>query len=65
MKTRQEFIQAEEAEQQLFISKLLHAIRRSDIFFNAADSIIQAASAVGVYDNIKFGVEEVYGEETN
>lgn len=61
--TREHFINEDTAEQHLFISKLVHAIRNNDDAFRDADYIVRSAEATGMFNNVKFGAEAVYQEE--
>lgn len=59
--TRTEFLQLPEQDQNIFISKLLHAIRVKDVLFEHANWIVGLAEKTGLLDNVKFG-NEVYKE---
>lgn len=59
--TRKEFLQLSQAEQNIFISKLLHAIRVKDVCFEHANWVVGLAEKTGLLDSVKFG-NEVYSK---
>jgi hypothetical protein len=61
MLTRQQFLNATEREQQIFISKLLHVVRSDDDAFREAD-YMRSAEITGMFNNVKFGAE-IYKNE--
>jgi hypothetical protein len=62
MLTRQQFLNATEREQQIFISKLLHVVRSDDDAFREADYMVRSAEITGMFNNVKFGAE-IYKNE--
>ncbi len=52
-----EFLQLPEREQNIFITKLVHAIKNNKDCFQYADFVVQAAEVTGMFKNIKFGSE--------
>jgi hypothetical protein len=47
-------------EQKEFVSKLMYAIKRSDTCYYIAFNIISLAEQLGLFKNVKTGVEEVF-----
>jgi hypothetical protein len=59
--TLADFKKLDKIEQDVFISKMLHAVKNSNEYFMFADSIVHNASLDGMFNNIKFG-SDVYKE---
>jgi hypothetical protein len=64
MKTRQQFLKAEDQERNLFISKLMHIMQSNDHFFSEVAYLVRVAEITGMFNNVKFGAEEVYKQQT-
>lgn len=56
------FNKLSEEEQNIFISKLNHAVKSNEILFLAAKRLIRTAEESGVFDDVKIGKEEVYAD---
>lgn len=63
MENREQFINADTDERNIFISKLIHAISNNDCAFRDAKFIVWSAEITGMFNNVKFGADAVYKEE--
>lgn len=61
--TRIEFLHLTEHEQNVFISKLLHAVRTNDYSFNNAIRIVEIAEINKMFEQVKFG-SNIYQNKT-
>ena len=52
--TLKEFLQADELEQKIFISKMLYAVKRDEHYFLMADCIVENAALDGMFNTLKF-----------
>jgi hypothetical protein len=59
--TREQFLNLSADEQNVFLSKLHHAIRNDEDSFNDAFFIVKVAEITGVFRNVKFG-NEIYND---
>jgi hypothetical protein len=66
--TRQAFLQLSVSEQNIFLSKLIHAARNNDTCFSYASFVVGAAEDEGLFSSVKFGnavFEEVFKQNKN
>jgi hypothetical protein len=61
--TLADFKKLDEVEQNIFIAKMLHAVKNSSEYFMFADSIVFNAQLDGLYNEVKFG-SDVYNNKT-
>jgi hypothetical protein len=59
-----QFLNMQKDQQDLFISKLNHAVTHNDILFAAGKKLIEKAEEAGVFEDVKFGAEEVFKRVT-
>ena len=55
-----DFNELPEMEQKEFVSKLMYAIKRNSTCFFIAKNVIALAENMGLFKNVKTGVEEVF-----
>ncbi len=55
--SRNQFLSSTDTDRQIFITKLIHAIRNNDISFMHAYLVVYAAEKNGMFKNVKFGAE--------
>jgi hypothetical protein len=58
-----QFLKMDKDQQDLFISKLNHAVTHNDILFACGSRLIEKAEEAGVFEDVKFG-KEVFNKVT-
>ena len=58
----EKYMALEPTEQAIFIGKLVHAVQNSNPLFLYANTLIESAERIGMFDKVKIGHEEVFQE---
>lgn len=62
--TRQQFMELPEFERNIFISKLVTAIKQDNWAFLVAQKVVEQAEIEGQFDKVKFG-SKIYDQNNN